>query len=617
MSHSASDGQAGGGGSGDEPQQLRVLAGRRGSASSALSGSAQQLQVLEASQHLYVASPRGSGGSLAQQFEAHEAAYDAAQLQQQTMAAARFVVDPERGGAASSKVGAATPPLTPAATRRNSRIALLSMLLLVFQGTALSIMLRYSRARAGQPYLASVSVIFTEFIKLVICLVMQYSAVAAEVAANFAPTKANGGSSHLHGHGHGGQQHGGGAAGSAATAAARAAEAKEALARELRRQARDIVSKAWPMLLPAGMFVMQQVLLIIAATHLDAVAFQIFSQSFKLVPTALFAYWLLGQMLEPMQWASIPVLAVGVVLVTVNNGGTQLHGHRSAAAVAAMSHSHGLDYVAGMVACSISGLSSAYAGVYFEKYVKGRHAASLWVRNIQLGLFGVPLSTGYALLKDGWRIHTGGLMQGFDASTWTVIALQVFGGLVTGMVVKYCDNILKNFALAISVILTVLVAIPLFGQWPSPIFLVGVGLVLLSVFMYGRALDARRLQQLWQRTRKRMQDGGPGQRWVVLLLLTALAAGCVLLLAGGLSTRRPVEGLPLTQGGMGSGQLTASELLLDQAAGSRTGRQEGAGGGALARGGGGQRKGGGQQRQQQRGGGAAQRQGVQRQQPRL
>lgn len=44
-----------------------------------------------------------------------------------------------------------------------------------------------------------------------------------------------------------------------------------------------------------------QVLLVIAATHLDAVAFQIFGQSFKLVPTALFAYWLLGQALEPMQ----------------------------------------------------------------------------------------------------------------------------------------------------------------------------------------------------------------------------------------------------------------------------------------------------------------------------
>lgn len=44
-----------------------------------------------------------------------------------------------------------------------------------------------------------------------------------------------------------------------------------------------------------------QVLLIVAATHLDAVAFQIFSQSFKLVPTAIFAHWLLGQRLDPIQ----------------------------------------------------------------------------------------------------------------------------------------------------------------------------------------------------------------------------------------------------------------------------------------------------------------------------
>lgn len=139
------------------------------------------------------------------------------------------------------------------------------------------------------------------------------------------------------------------------------------------------------------------------------------------------------------QWASIPVLAAGVVLVTVNNGAGAT-GAQSAAAAAVSSSSHGLDYVAGMVACSVSGLSSAYAGeragggegavgglktlvcrssfrslqtdppalssalgpsparpsppppgVYFEKFVKGKHAASLWVRNIQLGMYGVPL----------------------------------------------------------------------------------------------------------------------------------------------------------------------------------------------------------------------------------
>ena len=61
-----------------------------------------------------------------------------------------------------------------------------------------------------------------------------------------------------------------------------------------------------------------QVLVIVAASHLDAVTFQICSQSFKIMPTAFFAVWLLGQYLTPLQWGSLPVLAVGVVFVTMN-----------------------------------------------------------------------------------------------------------------------------------------------------------------------------------------------------------------------------------------------------------------------------------------------------------
>ena len=61
------------------------------------------------------------------------------------------------------------------------------------------------------------------------------------------------------------------------------------------------------------------------------------------------------------------------------------------------------------------------------------------------------------------------------------MALQVFGGLIVGMVVKYADNILKNFANALSVIFTVIGAMPLFGQYPSIFFLFGVVGVLLSV----------------------------------------------------------------------------------------------------------------------------------------
>lgn len=81
----------------------------------------------------------------------------------------------------------------------------------------------------------------------------------------------------------------------------------------------------------------------------------------------------------------------------------------------------------------------------------------------------------------------GMFVQGFDLLAWTVVALQIFGGLIVGMVVKYADNILKNFANALSVIFTVIGAMPLFGQYPSIFFLFGVMGVLLSVFMYGKS----------------------------------------------------------------------------------------------------------------------------------
>ena len=67
---------------------------------------------------------------------------------------------------------------------------------------------------------------------------------------------------------------------------------------------------------------------------------------------------------------------------------------------------------------------------------------------------------------------------------------QVFGGLIVGMVVKYADNILKNFANALSVIFTVVGAVPLFHQYPSGWFILGVAFVILSVCMYGKSTPA-------------------------------------------------------------------------------------------------------------------------------
>lgn len=368
-----------------------------------------------------------------------------------------------------------------ASSSYTNRLAWVSMILLVIQGTAMSVVLRFSRTTGGRPYLPSVSVLLAEMIKLSICVVMESSdtkkdnlikkllrvddpilPVSSVVSHNVETDKAQ-----------------------SNVSSTEKRKSYSGCSRMLlsvpfspskRKIIKDSFYHALPMALPAGMFAFQQVLLIAAATYLDAVTYQILNQASKLVPTAIFARVLLGQKLSPMQWTSIPVLAGGVILVTLNNGSSNSSSHTMEVSSA--------DWIFGMIACSTAGVSSAYAGVYFEKYLKGKHAASLWTRNIQLGIFGVPFCFLYAYFKDGLQIQQHGWLQGFTASAWIVVALQVFGGLVIGMVTKYTSSVLKNFALAISVILTVIVAIPLFNQWPSVFFLFGVTLVLTSVFMY-------------------------------------------------------------------------------------------------------------------------------------
>lgn len=69
------------------------------------------------------------------------------------------------------------------------------------------------------------------------------------------------------------------------------------------------------------------------------------------------------------------------------------------------------DWTLGLSASALSGLSSAYAGVYFEKYVKGKMSSTLWIRNLQLGMYGLPFSIAYMYAKDHANLAHGGVMQ--------------------------------------------------------------------------------------------------------------------------------------------------------------------------------------------------------------
>eukprot|EP00128_Syssomonas_multiformis_P004887 Colp12_sorted_trinity150504_noHs@17798 len=225
--------------------------------------------------------------------------------------------------------------------------------------------------------------------------------------------------------------------------------------------------------IPAGLYTIQSNLIFLAVSSLDAATFQVTYQ-LKLLTTALFSVMMLGKRLTKLKWSALVVLMFGVALVQMQDSKPSATSKASANAT-----------FVGLVAVIIACFSSGFAGVYFEKLLKDS-TATIFVRNIQLGFFGMTIGLIGAYWNDGEAIRAHGFFQGYTPVVWVVIFLQGVGGLLVAMCVKYADNILKGFATSVAIIISCIAAIFLFDFVPSLYFLTGASLVMLAVYMYSK-----------------------------------------------------------------------------------------------------------------------------------
>ncbi|XP_062311379.1 UDP-N-acetylglucosamine transporter-like [Osmerus eperlanus] len=313
----------------------------------------------------------------------------------------------------------------------SSRLKYLSLGVLVFQTTSLVLTMRCSRTQLGDGprYLASSAVVAAEVMKIVACLLIVFKEHSYSLRS----------------------------------------------LNSLLRQ--EIVHKPMETLklaIPSGIYTLQNNLLYIALSNLDAATYQVTYQ-LKILTTALFSVSMLGRRLGVYQWLSLLILMAGVALV-------QWPSETPGAAEDAPSSGSPLVGVAAvLVACC----SSGFAGVYFEKILK-ESKQSVWVRNIQLGLFGLVFGLVGMLGYDGERVMESGMFQGYSSITWVVVALQALGGLVIAAVIKYADNILKGFATSLSIILSTLISYFWLQDFdPTSVFFLGALLVIVATFLYG------------------------------------------------------------------------------------------------------------------------------------
>ncbi|XP_038127998.1 solute carrier family 35 member A3b isoform X1 [Cyprinodon tularosa] len=283
-----------------------------------------------------------------------------------------------------------------------SRLKYVSLGVLVLQTTTLVLTMRYSRTlkEDGPRYLASSAVVSAEMLKILTCFLLVF------VENNYS------------------------------------LRAMNLLLKE------EIVNKpveTMKLAVPAGIYTLQNNLLYVALSNLDAATYQVTYQ-LKILTTALFSVSMLGKKLGLYQWLSLLLLMAGVTLV-------QWPSESAGEQKVLTAGSQMVGVMAVLMAC----VSSGFAGVYFEKILK-ETKQSVWVRNIQLGLFSFVLGFLGMMVYDGRSVRQSGMFQGYSAITCTVVVLQAVGGLVIAVVIKYADNILKGFATSASIMVSTLIS---------------------------------------------------------------------------------------------------------------------------------------------------------------
>ncbi|XP_064371916.1 UDP-N-acetylglucosamine transporter isoform X2 [Dromaius novaehollandiae] len=285
----------------------------------------------------------------------------------------------------------------------STNLKYLSLGILVFQTTSLVLTMRYSRTlkEEGPRYLSSTAVVIAELLKILTCVLLVYK-----------DSKCN----------------------------------LRTLNRVLHDEILNKPMETLKLAIPSGIYTLQNNLLYVALSNLDAATYQVTYQ-LKILTTALFSVSMLSKKLGVYQWLSLVILMTGVAFVQWPS---------DSQATAAKEHSAGSQFV-GLMAVLIACFSSGFAGVYFEKILK-ETKQSVWIRNIQLGFFGSIFGLMGVYIYDGEQLSKNGFFQGYNKLTWIVVILQALGGLVIAAVIKYADNILKGFATSLSIILSTLIS---------------------------------------------------------------------------------------------------------------------------------------------------------------
>jgi len=140
--------------------------------------------------------------------------------------------------------------------------------------------------------------------------------------------------------------------------------------------------------------------------------------------------------------------------------------------------------IEGILICIALSILSASAGITTEWIMKKSNLKNdpLQRQNMHLYFFGIIFNfLGYWFSNDS----KGSFFEGYNFVTLLVVMSYSFSGLIVSVIMKYADNMVKIYAVAVSMALTMILSILLFPDFqPTLQLLFGIIIITISILQY-------------------------------------------------------------------------------------------------------------------------------------
>ncbi|KAE9283427.1 hypothetical protein PR003_g27130 [Phytophthora rubi] len=232
--------------------------------------------------------------------------------------------------------------------------------------------------------------------------------------------------------------------------------------------------------LPALIYVLQNLLNHAAVVALDGVTFNVLNQT-KIIWTALLVYLLLGTRQSPLQLVALGLLCVAAVLMTSSSAEEGQEGHEEAGPTDAA-------VFTGMYQALLGAVLSALAGSIIQRALQ-RERRNQYMVTVELSCLGEVTLLALAVVQGGLVPATegdsqDGMWEGWSVMTLAALTCQALGGVLVGFVIRDCGNVEKSFAVVGGMGLTALLEAYFNGKPFGHNALVAMALVAVSTAMY-------------------------------------------------------------------------------------------------------------------------------------